>query len=290
MSQQLQTLDPAWLEYSDQRQAVVAGSCSIGRSASNHVALASDKVSRRHAAIQVQQGNEFWLVDFGSRNGTYVNGLRIVQPTKLRDGDRIRIGSHELVFHLPVSHQPSVAESVVTDTTIADIRQVRCWLLVADIIDSTRMIKELPPEEVPKLAGRWVAACRRALEGHGGRINQFMGDGFFAYWRDQQSPAAMVQSGLSELRQLQDEALPSFRMVVHYGEVVVGGVSVGEEERISGREVHFAFRLEKLAGSLGVPRLLSHACWERLGRISSARELGLYSLPGFEEKVPVYAF
>lgn len=35
---------------------------------------------------------EYWLVDLGSRNGTYVNERRVSRPTPLRDGDRIQIG------------------------------------------------------------------------------------------------------------------------------------------------------------------------------------------------------
>jgi adenylate cyclase len=286
----IQDAEAAWLEYSNQQKVPIAGSCSIGRSPSNQLAIPSDTVSRRHAAIEVQRGTEFWLVDYGSRNGTYVNGLRIVQPTKLQHGDRIRVGSVEVVFHLPLSHRPVGSDTLVTDTTVTDIRQVRCWLLVADIIDSTRMFTDLAPDEVPKLAGRWVADCRKTIETHGGRINQFLGDGFFAYWRDHENTPSAVQRALKALADLQDQACPPFRMVAHYGEVVVGGVSLGEEERISGKEVHFTFRLEKLAGKLGVSRILSHAAREKLGGMVAARELGQYTLQGFEAEVTLYTF
>src|SRR6478752_4799359 len=66
----------AWLEGADGLPRPIRGACSIGRSASNQVVLASDKVSRRHALIQIQREKELWLVDFGSRNGTYLNGER----------------------------------------------------------------------------------------------------------------------------------------------------------------------------------------------------------------------
>jgi hypothetical protein len=79
-------------------------------------------------------------------------------------------------------------------------------------------------------------------------------------------------------------------LVAHYGEVVFGGFSLGEEERISGEEVHFTFRMEKLAGILKEPRLLSPAARERLGASVEARELGRFRLPGFETEIPMYAF
>lgn len=281
---------PAWLEDSSGRQVLIRGACSIGRSASNQMALASDKVSRRHAVIQVQRENEYWLVDFGSRNGTYLNGRRIVQPTRLQHGDRVNIGPFELAFLVPQSERGTKSETVVADTTLADIRHAKCWLVIADIVDSTLLLKDLPLEEVPMITGRWVAECKQTIEEHGGRINQFMGDGFFAYWRDHESVPVALGNALQALRRLQEQARPAFRIVAHYGEVVLGGFSLGEEERISGEEVHFAFRMEKLAGQLGQPRLLSQAAWERLAALVEAKEVGHHRLPGFESEVAMYAF
>src|SRR5580765_7191504 len=129
----------AWLESPDGGRSPVQGSCSIGRSASNQLALPSEKVSRRHALIQVQREREFWLVDFGSRNGTYLNGRRIVQPSRLQPKDRIKIGPFEFVFCLAQPDSLTSPGTLLDDKTVADIRQQKCWLLVADLIDSTRL-------------------------------------------------------------------------------------------------------------------------------------------------------
>src|SRR5437879_1220956 len=51
----------AWLEYPGGSRVPFNGSCSLGRSDSNSVAVSDDRVSRRHALIQVQPENEFWL-------------------------------------------------------------------------------------------------------------------------------------------------------------------------------------------------------------------------------------
>jgi adenylate cyclase len=279
----------AWLESPDGDRRPIRGSCSIGRSASNQVALSSDKVSRRHALIHVQREKEFWLVDFGSRNGTYLNGQRIIQPSRLQPKDRIKIGGFEFVFHLPQSDPAATPITVVGDKTVADIRQQKCWLLVADLIDSTRLTKELPLEELPMVTGQWVAECKQTIEGQGGRINQFMGDGFFAYWHDRENAEVMVGNALHALRRLQDEARPPFRLAVHYGEVAIGGMSLGEEERISGKQVHYTFRMEKLASKLGELGLLSRAAWERLAAVVEAREIGSHEMPGFESAELMYA-
>jgi adenylate cyclase len=280
---------PVWLEDQKGQRFPIRGSCSIGRSPSNQVALVSDQVSRRHALIQLQGENEFWLVDFGSRNGTYLNARRITDPRRLQHGDRVTIGPFEFLFLHSQSTQRGTAETSVADKTVTYIREAKCWLLVADIIGSTRLVKELPPDEVPVITGRWLAECKQTIEEHGGSINQFFGDGFFAYWRDHERAPIAVAATLQALRRLQEQARPGFRVVAHYGEAVIGGLSLGEEERISGREVHFAFRMEKLAGKLGEPRLLSQPAWERLAALVEARAIGDHALPGFDAKVPMYA-
>ena len=53
--------------------------CSIGRGDQNDCALSDQLASRRHAVVQRQGDNEYWLVDYGSRNGTYLNGRRIAR-------------------------------------------------------------------------------------------------------------------------------------------------------------------------------------------------------------------
>ena len=57
------------------------------------------EISREHARI-IQQGDQFWLEDLNSTNGTFLNGQRIVTPTMLHPGDQIRIGHCVLQFHV----------------------------------------------------------------------------------------------------------------------------------------------------------------------------------------------
>jgi pSer/pThr/pTyr-binding forkhead associated (FHA) protein len=66
----------------------------IGRSESCHLRLRSPRVSRHHARIDLA-GNDLLLVDEGSRNGIFCNGVRVnaQDPVRLGDGDRIEIGS-----------------------------------------------------------------------------------------------------------------------------------------------------------------------------------------------------
>jgi hypothetical protein len=73
------------------------GETLLGRSADCHVTIEDPLVSRTHARIVLD--NEIaTLFDLGSRNGVKVNGSPIKTQQVLKDGDRIRIGTQELVF------------------------------------------------------------------------------------------------------------------------------------------------------------------------------------------------
>ena len=92
------SLPDAELEKPGGQRYRINQSCSLGRASSNDVVLADQKISRRHALIQAQKQQEFWLMDLGSSNGTYVNGRRLTQPALLRNQDLIEIGPFKMVF------------------------------------------------------------------------------------------------------------------------------------------------------------------------------------------------
>jgi len=70
----------------------------VGQESSNTLCLADPAVSRRHCSISIHNGG-FELVDLGSHNGTFVNGIP-VRRKLLSDGDTIRIGDSQLLFAL----------------------------------------------------------------------------------------------------------------------------------------------------------------------------------------------
>jgi FHA domain len=79
------------------------GDTLVGRSANCQVTLDDPLVSREHARIRIQGGTAV-VEDLGSRNGVQVRGEPVVHTASLSNGDRIRIGTQELVFlELPVS-------------------------------------------------------------------------------------------------------------------------------------------------------------------------------------------
>lgn len=78
------------------RHELVKPAVVMGRSRDCDIVVADLNVSRRHAEV-VLEGGVHWLVDLDSTNGTLVNGKR-VKRVKLEAGDRITVGSTELVF------------------------------------------------------------------------------------------------------------------------------------------------------------------------------------------------
>jgi hypothetical protein len=77
-------------------QPVSSPKLVLGRSRDCDVRVSDLNVSRRHAEVH-RDGDEYWIVDLGSMNGTLLNGRR-VEREKLSDGDRITLGSTDVVF------------------------------------------------------------------------------------------------------------------------------------------------------------------------------------------------
>jgi hypothetical protein len=70
----------------------------LGRSPDNDVILRDPATSGHHARLE-RRGDQFWLVDLGSTNGTLVNGEPI-QEKELSHGDRVTIGQNAVHFSL----------------------------------------------------------------------------------------------------------------------------------------------------------------------------------------------
>ncbi len=65
---------------------------TVGRGGGCGIVLTADQfVSTVHARV-FRRGEELLVEDLGSRNGTFVNGERVVAPTRVKRGDRVQFG------------------------------------------------------------------------------------------------------------------------------------------------------------------------------------------------------
>lgn len=69
----------------------VHGPVIVGRSPGADIVIGAGYVSGRHARFQLM-GQNLFVEDLGSTNGTAVNGQRISAPTALRNKDVVNIG------------------------------------------------------------------------------------------------------------------------------------------------------------------------------------------------------
>lgn len=70
----------------------------IGRRADCDIILADKSVSRLHARI-VRRDNSLYLENLENRNETKINGAPLLEPHRLKDGDRIIICKYLIIYN-----------------------------------------------------------------------------------------------------------------------------------------------------------------------------------------------
>jgi len=69
----------------------VKGELLFGRDSSCDIIINDRQVSRQHARLKAISPVQYEISDLNSKNGTFINGEQITQPTLLQDGDEIKI-------------------------------------------------------------------------------------------------------------------------------------------------------------------------------------------------------
>lgn len=120
----------------------VGTSASIGRMPAHDVAVADMGASREHATIELAEATRQHVIkDLDSRNGTFVNGVRVQALTPLQTGDLIRIGETLLRYATAKLPAPPVTETAPAaprprpwDDLLRRAREIhvqRRWFLLA---------------------------------------------------------------------------------------------------------------------------------------------------------------
>ncbi len=271
-------------------ELIIGNTATIGRTSDNTICLhGSPLVSRQHALLRCHDGYRYQLIDLGSRNGTFVDDQRVVMPTTLSEGARIRIAHNELRFE-QIEEDFSTAQLEATlagsiDGTAAAIRSVA--LLVCDIRGFTQHL------------GIWFREAGNLVNKNGGIVDKFIGDALLAYWGGCESDGADCAATLRIARELLALAATvkwsdgqPFRVGValHYGAVTCGnvGLDAQRDATIIGDAVNTVFRLESLMKELDRQILFSADFREHLATSENFIDLGERKLKGKQQPVRVY--
>lgn len=94
---------------------------TLGRSPSCEIQIEDDRVSRKHALIFLSEG-QVRVRDLGSRNGTLVNGERLLGEARLLPGDQLQVGE-TLAIYEPLT-QAAMGETRELEASHAPIAEV----------------------------------------------------------------------------------------------------------------------------------------------------------------------
>lgn len=272
---------------------LVGGSTwGIGRSDRNTIVLADPWVSRNHAMVQRLETGEYYFIDFGSRNGSFVNGRRVSIPVLLQDGDRMTVGETPIVFHQQLTLGtlgPTEPLEEGDGETATAVLHVRCLIsvLVVDIRDFTPLARQVDEALLSQAIGSWFRQVGEIIQRFGSRVDKYIGDAVMAVWiHGTQGPNR--QDLLRLLRALW--AIEKTTSNLHYqyplphplrigagintGYAMVGNTGSGDRQEYTalGDTVNTAFRLESATKSLGLDVVLGEATFAHL-----------HHLPGLED-------
>lgn len=273
------------------RFSVAAGRYIVGRE--GDVRIDDPSMSRHHAWIISLPGGRFELIDCGSLNGTYVNGVRIARPTTIRSGDEIRFGKTTCVFQERAGQElggdepagdvegadaASRPESLRAGLPLESLQveeSVEALVLAADLRGSTRLAKAMGQQRFSQFLARWHEGIDAAL--HSQRYTvETAGDGLLAVTH---SPGASEADVFAAMRALLAVRDLTSRLAEEYGiETQIGAgmcrgpvsftnirTSSGGRQRVSGVPLSLAVRLEaETKKHRGVDLLVSAEVLQRL--------------------------
>lgn len=100
---------------------------SVGRSPDNDISIIDPYSSGHHAFIYPSDGGGYVVRDNKSKNGTFLNGVKITGEIELKKGDEVLIGSTRIVFDKELAADVEVTESPSSATninTIMDLKEI----------------------------------------------------------------------------------------------------------------------------------------------------------------------
>ena len=282
---------------------------TIGRTPPNEIVVSHPKISRNHAMIRMLGQGEYYLIDVGSTNGTFLNGKRVVMPALLKDLDVITLEDCTLTFRaapeVAKSAEPEDEVAVTLTMTSLDVQMEEITLLVCDIRNYTAISESMSPNELSSLMAKWFKMATKAIEECQGTIDKFIGDAIMVRWSSVagKSGHSSVTNALQAARKLDDictqinttvRQLPrpfKIGVGINTGLAVlrsIGGAGYREYTAI-GDAVNMAFRFETESKRLGKNIVLGPDSYKHLPQQLWDGSCQPVTVKGKSEPVSVWA-
>ncbi|MGB3200536.1 MAG: adenylate/guanylate cyclase domain-containing protein [Nodosilinea sp.] len=274
----------------DRQLSLVGGSLwTVGRGDDNNFVLPDRWISRNHAMFQgTDDSSRFYLIDLGSRNGTFVNGRRVSVPIILQDGDLITFGQTELQFFSPIDMSAGAdvtsgtlggARSINhTATAMLHVRQL-ISVMVVDIRDFTVLTRQTDEKIHSEAIGTWFRRAGEIIGQYGSWVDKYIGDAVMAVWihgSEGADEASMVQilQAVSTLAEMTGQLHQQFPLPfplrigagINTGYAMVGNTGSGDRPDYTalGDTVNAAFRLENSTKQLGLDIAMGETTYKYL--------------------------
>ncbi len=232
-------------------------SFKVGRLAENDLSITDTWISRRHAMLQCESTNKYYVIDLGSGNGTFVNGTRIITPTQLYSGDVVSFGKTDFIFQSTENsaQQPSSAIQSSDDETVFYVNKQKATILVCDIHRFTELSELIGNEEVSHLLQSWNRLTSEIIIQFKGQIDKFIGDAVLAFWIHEGhehlagvlSASLLIQKMTARLGLKRNLPFPlTIGVAINTGDIMLGNIGgTGQRDyTMIGDAVNTAFRLE----------------------------------------------
>jgi adenylate cyclase len=247
---------------------------TIGRDKNSDIVLGDLMVSRNHSMIRRIGTSDYYLIDGGSSNGSYVNQQRVTMPKLLKHGDKITIGGIDFLFEQETKEVDDEDSVILEDTIVHDTPEIKkITIVVADIRGFTSLSEQIPIRNLTKLMNTWFNEVSDVILKENGIVDKFIGDCVFARWEADSDEIATIisalkaASGISKVTEDLNKNFAEISEDLHIGVGINTGaasVSKGVDNSALGDAVNLAFRLESATKMLGKDIVLSESAYRHL--------------------------
>ena len=263
---------------------------TIGRGKDNTFVLTDKWISRNHAMIQQMDTGDFYLIELGSRNGSFVNGRRVSIPVILKDGDHLLFGQTELEFRCPdlkIDIESGIDIDSQDFTATLHVRRL-ISVMVMDIRDFTVLTRKLDERVLSEVIGSWFRQAGDIIRNNGSWVDKYIGDAIMAVWfhgaEEVNSTEILgIFQALRDLHEVTEELSRTYPLPfplrvgaginTGYAMVSNAGSSDRSDYTALGDTVNAAFRLESSTKEIGMDIALGEGTYKYISDLENVHQV-----------------